>query len=187
MGAGIIATLDARASKLYEENSKRFAKEVKLLIDKLEEDKLDKSFINSNEFISILLNILGKVGKVYEEEKIKLFAQIFVNSISTKTTMKYKEGFIAIIDGLSVDHIRIFTELYNQSEAKPENEKYSKASEIGLRLKIGKPFVDAYCEHLSRFGLLRDWGISTLNFYPGSYEITSYGHEFASFLKDVNS
>ena len=62
------------------------------------------------------LEILSKNAKTHEKDKTKLFATLFVNfSRINKSHLPHKEGFVKIIDDLSVDHIRILAFTYERT------------------------------------------------------------------------
>lgn len=193
LGSAISSSLDTRAFQLFEENSKRFAEEIRNIVKNLDEAKLDKIFIETPEFTSLLLEVLTRNARAYEEEKVKLFARAFVAFSTTQgAETKYKEGFIKIIDELTVDHIRVLGfVLYRLNNPNKENEKLRRrvlAEDISNSLDIPIDRVLAYCQHLLRFGLLWDWGIGKLGEYkPNKFSITDYGQELATLLKSIDT
>ena len=188
-GQAITSVLDARAFQLFEKNTKHFVKELKQLVEYIDDEKLDKEFIESDEFISLLTEVLSRNARTYEDEKVRFFARVFINSaIHGMSKVPYKEGFVRIIDELSADHIRVLSFIYEKSlpsteEDREENRDRVLASQISEALNIPGSRVLAYCEQMIRFGLLQDWGIGRYDYKPGSYEITDYGREFAAFLR----
>lgn len=182
LGQFIISALDTRALQLTERNSKRFAEEVKQLMDKLDEDKLDRHFIESDEFVSLLLEILNRNARTYEEEKTKAYARIFVNATTCeKSQVPYKEGFVRMVDEFSSDHIRALSLINSESE---HGTKGIPATVVAATLKITTSRAIAFCDQMMRFGLLEDPRIGVYNYERGFYQITGYGKEFAEFLKD---
>ena len=189
LGQAITSALDTRAFQLFEENSRQFAEEVRRLLSRLNETKLDKQFMESNEFVSLLIEILARNARTYEQEKISLYARVFVNAATyDKSEVPYKEGFIRIIDELSVEHIRVLAFIYEQSENFTEDDKENGkdrvlAKQVSEALRISLSRTQAYCDQMIRFGLLRDWAIGKFDYKPGFYAITDYGRELAEFLK----
>lgn len=189
LGTAITSALDTRAFQLFERNSKQFSEEVRQLINKLEIEKIDKKFLDSDEFVYLLIEILSRNARTYEQEKVKLYARLFVNATTlSKSTTPYKEGFVRIIDELSVAHILALAFIYDRSSAftkedKENNRGHVLASEVAEELLITEPRALAYCDQMIRFGLLRDWSLGKYGYKPGSYAITDYGFELAEFLK----
>lgn len=193
VGQAISSSLDARSFKLFEENTKKFTSEIKSLIEKLDEEKIDKDFLDSSEFTALIIETLARNARAYEDEKVKFYANIFVNYLtSTKTPITYKEGFIRIIDELTVDHIRVLAFIcFRLDNPNEENEKLRNrvlAEDISNNLNIPLDRVLAYCQHLLRFGLLWDWGIGKFGSYkPNKFSVTEYGRELANLLKTIEN
>ena len=189
VGAGIGSLLEVRASQLAEKNWRRFVQEVRNRLGRLEEDQVSRDYVDSDEFTSLLLQILRRSATAHEEEKTRLFAQIFANSmLCDKSQTPYKEGFVQIIDELSVDHIRVLAAVSEKYAAIPEERfkdgmGYVNADAVTSELSLPLSRVVAYCEHPSRFGLLHEHR-PFLGYRSGHYEVTPYGREFAEFLRD---
>ena len=188
-GTAAVSVLSARAAKIAEGNSKRFAEEVKERVNRLDLSKLDKSFVESDEFASLLFEILTRNARAYEEEKIKLFANIFVHSAFLENSRTpYKEGFIRIVSDLSLDHIALFRCIYDKGkdfteEDKANNCDHVKSGELLKLLEISVSRLLAYAQELMRFGVTYDWTTGRLG-AEDSYGLTEYGREFALFLID---
>jgi len=189
LGTAITSALDTRASQLYEKNSKLLVEEIKRLAEKLNADKLDQEFIESDEFVSLLVEILARNARTHEQEKVRLFARVFVNAATyDKSKMLYKEGFVRIIDELSVIHILALAFIYEISvafteEDRENNRDCASAKQVAEHLEISEARAQAYCDQMIRFGLLRDWSIGRWNYQLGVYALTDYGSELAEFLK----
>ena len=189
LGSAITSALDTRSFQIYENNSKQFADEVKILVDELDETKIDKAFLGSDEFVSLLTEILARNARTYEKEKISLYAKVFVNATTTeKSATTFKEGFVRIIDELSATHVFILALIHEKSvkftgEDKDNNRDYVSASQIAEEINIPIFRAQAYCDQMIRFGLLRDWWLGRLDYTPGGYAMTDYGNEFAEFLR----
>lgn len=189
LGAAISSALGSRAFQLYEQNSRQFAEHLRTEIDRLGEDKLDKTFIESDEFVSVLIDTLMRNARTHEREKTVLFARAFANFSSTEySSTPHKEGFLEIVERLSLDHARAIAFIYRQScepLAEGERRKIVTAVDVAGELGVKQSFAEAWCEHLGRYGLVRDTRLGTFDYEPYQYEITNYGREFASFLGEV--
>jgi hypothetical protein len=116
LGEAITSALDSRAFQLYENNSKAFVNELRRLMESLDEEKMDKQFIESTEFVSLLTTILTRNARTHEREKVRFYARIFVNSATRgKSQVSYKEGFVRMVDELSVSHIWVLSFVYQTS------------------------------------------------------------------------
>jgi hypothetical protein len=189
IGTVITTTLNTRLSKLQEKNSNVFIKEVREQLDSINKDKIDKTFIESDEFVSLLTDILVRNAQGHEEEKVKIYATVFVNALlSENAEVPYKEGFIQIIDALSLAHIRALSFLYNKEQTFTEkdrenNQDYVAAKDIAEFIGEQEYRVVAYCQQMIRFGLVYDWSLGRATGPQANmFAITTYGQEFAKFL-----
>lgn len=188
LGAAIMGTLDARASLLFEKNTMLLTQELQNQVQHLSESKIDSQFLNSDEFTSLLLNILTKNAHTHEEAKTRLFAQILVNSaLKDVSSVPYKEGFVRVIGDLSVQHIQAFTVAFQKAQTftdqhRLDNKDFVTAQEIAEKVGLTQSRTMAYCEELIRYGLLSNWSIDRLEYQPDLYTLTDYGGEFALFI-----
>lgn len=191
-GTAIISALDTRSFQIYEKNSKRFIDDVKSLVDKLDETKIDKEFLDSDEFVSLLTEILARNARTYEHEKTKLYARAFVNAATlSKSKKDFKEGFVRIIDELSVMHVIVLAFIHEKilkitDDDKKANKDFVSTSRIADETRISITRAQAYCDQMIRFGLLHDWSLGRYDYTPGNYIMTDYGNEFVEFLKIEN-
>ncbi len=188
IGTIISSSLDTRSFQLFEKNSRQFAEEVRKQINELDNTKIDRDFLESDEFTYILLETLSRNAHTYEKEKVIFFATVFVNSIILpKSQVPFKEGIIKVLDELSVDHIRILALIHQRTKSPtndlPRNEGQVTASEISLDTGLNLERTMAYCDHMIRYGLLRDWSLGKFGYQRGNYAITGYGLELAEFLQ----
>ncbi|NOT05516.1 MAG: hypothetical protein HOP27_13040 [Anaerolineales bacterium] len=188
LGSAISSSLDTRAFQLFEENSRKFAEEIQQIIGGLDENKIDKEFLESPEFTSILIATLSRNAHTYQQEKIKVFAKIFVSFFTLpESKASYKEGFIQIIEELDIDHIRILGFIFERANNPIENDERLVdrvlADDISSNLQIPLGRTLAYCQQLLKFGLVRDWGVGKFGQYkPDKFAITDYGSELAQLL-----
>lgn len=188
LGTAIMSALDTRTARLYQENSERFAQEVAKRVSELDEEKLDKEYIQSDEFVSVLIEILLRNARTHEREKVALYARLFTNTVTSDLSrVPFKEGLVRIIDELSVEHVHILSYISDRDTAftdedRTNNRDSTTVEEISASLGITEARVLAYCEQMSRFGLLRDWFIGRYDYHRGHYEITGYGRQLATFL-----
>jgi hypothetical protein len=118
---------------------------------------------------------------------------VFVNAITlNKSATAFKEGFVRIIDELSVMHVFALAFIHEKclnftDDDKKNNRDFVSASQIADEAGISISRAQAYCDQMIRFGLLRDWWLGHLDYRPGGYAMTDYGNEFAEFLRTENS
>ncbi len=182
--------MSGRAAQLAEKNSKQLFLTIGDYVRRLDETKIDRQFLDSDEFTSLLFDVLTMNAKSYEEEKIDLFSRIFINSaLRDQRVTPYKEGFVRIIGDLSADHIRAFRfvcERTKNPDPKEADETAGRVlgSEIASATGLTEHRAIAYGYEFVRYGVLRDWHIGRYGYEPGYFALTEYGEEFAAFLRD---
>lgn len=181
LGTAVTSALSTRAFQLFQDNSRRFAEALRTEIDRLNQEKLDKEFIESEEFTSLLLDVLSSNARTHEHEKTQLYARIFVNAATIDySKIPFKEGFVRIVEELSVEHIRILAFIIQALSGRELTGTVS-AQDIAEAVNTPRERVEAYCAQMVRFGLLRDQGTTHPYHF---YMPTDYGLEFAAFLKE---
>ena len=190
IGAAISGALSGRAAQLAEKNSERLFLTVGNYVRRLDETKIDHQFLDSEEFTSLLIDILTTNAKTYEQEKTDLFSRIFINTaLRDPIATPYKEGFVRIVGDLSTDHIRVFQLTYKRTKNPDPKEPTETAgrvlgSEIASATGLPEHRAIAYGYELVRYGVLEDWGLGRFDYKPGAFALTEYGDEFAAFLRD---
>jgi hypothetical protein len=189
LGPAIMEVLNSRLSQTMFRNTENFVDELKRQLEDVNEKAISKGFLGSDEFSSLLLEILTKNARTHEREKISYYATIFINStMEDKSEVPYKEGFVRIVDELSVQHILILSYILSRSlafsdEDKKNNRDFINSTEIAETQRISESRAKAYCEQMIRYGLLQDWYIGRWDYKPGHYALAEYGFEFTAFLR----
>jgi hypothetical protein len=189
IGAAISGALSGRAAQLAEMNTKQLFLTVGEYARRLDETKIDRQFLDSDEFISLLIDILTMNAKSYEKEKIDLFSRIFINAAMRDPIATPKEGFVRIIGDLSTNHIRVFQFVCERTKnPDPKEAKQTTGRVLGSEIASATGLPEhrsiAYGYELVRYGVLRDWGLGTFDYQPGAFALTEYGEDFATFLRD---
>ncbi|MBF0456927.1 MAG: hypothetical protein HQK99_03425 [Nitrospirae bacterium] len=175
------------------DSSKRWQEKVGLLLDNLhenfnrcDEDKMDKKFVNSDEFEALLISIIEAIRKVHEKGKIELFANILTSSCLKKYSQEYrKERFIHLVDNLSMIHIAILNLFRNEMSDDFINANKSiilTSENISNKLSIDLYDCEVFCSELISSGLLFDPDIGTRNYKRGSYSLHKSAIRFFDFL-----
>ena len=184
-GTAISSALDTRLAIIAEKNSHIFAEELKRRMEHLDGNKIDKEFLESEEFVSLLMEILQKMNKVYEKDKIRSLSSIFINSsLTDKSKTKYKENFVRIVSDLSMDHIAVFSAICNKCDRTPPPQDFLSAADIAQQVSLPISRAIAYGFELTRYGIAADHGVGRYDYAPGNFTVTDYGKEFGAFLKD---
>jgi len=69
IGGSIDRLLSGKAAKKWQEKVKKLLEELKLRLRNVEENKIDKEFLESNEFESLIIRTFQALQSTYEQEK----------------------------------------------------------------------------------------------------------------------
>ncbi len=194
VGGALDTILSAEGNRIQKERLERFLEALNEGLNKLDEAKIDKVFLESEEFFSLFQMTIEKVIRNYEKEKTRYFKNIFINSIKRgKSKTYYKEGFIDIIANLSAIHIAILKYYFEKIECfkreKRQSVMFTSPNELYQKFNDVIPtYLDAYCNNLLSNGLLRvtavDGNIIGDRENCNSYSPTEYALEFLKFITE---
>jgi len=194
-GPAISSALNTRVWQLFERNSRTFAEELHRVVSRIDEEKIDKDFLESNEFTSLLLTVLMKNAKTHQQEKVRLFVRAFISAcLKKESEMTYKEDFFDMIDTLSVEHVAILGYVYARifkllpPEFSPQYNKDTNsptAEQIGRRFGMDREEAVVMCEQLMKHNLIIDPRVGTYGGGGKDYGLSHYGIRFCEFLRVV--
>lgn len=103
-------SLDVIATEVFQARKDKFINDT---LEKLNEDKIDKEYLNSIEFKNILIRTVEIVIKEVYEEKIQFYSNIIKNSLeSCSEDRRYNFDYIQAFSELSIEQLHILIELY---------------------------------------------------------------------------
>ena len=187
-GAAVCTALSESAFQLYQKNAEAFAQELNERVNRINQDKIDRHFLNSDEFVAITSELFVRMSKTHQKEKIILFANFLINSaLKENNSIEYKEGFLRIIDDLSPIHLLRVSNIANKcsthnAEDKENNRDFVELEDIATAFNLEISRARAYCQQAMRYGILNDWGAGRYGSPKDKLEITEYGEELLSFI-----
>lgn len=102
----------------------------------IEEVKVDKSFLATEEFYDIMRSTLDACLRTRHDEKIKLYCKVLAGSVVVDNTDERHsaEDFISFISELSLTDIVVASEIYEKQKNVPE--KFDMESDENTELKF---------------------------------------------------
>jgi hypothetical protein len=152
-GGSIMEILHGRAQQRTEKRLNDVFEAMKSNIDALGADKIDRHFLESEEFQTILFLVLEKLHTTHDDEKLKAFGAALANATSSEFSNDDKELYIAVLRDLNVGDLRILND---------------------DRLKGWSPHINAMSyggEVLSRLYRLQGMGLVTESIHAGPARI----------------
>lgn len=86
-------------------------------LEKIEEEKVNKNYLKSEEFGYLLEETTERIAKTYQKEKIEAYKNILLNSITdTETSQDVKEIYLHLVDELTDYDLYVLKLIYNGFE-----------------------------------------------------------------------
>lgn len=86
-------------------------------LEKLDEEKIDKEYLNSLEFYNLLVHTFKLTLDEIERDKVIYYSKLIKNSLeSSKQDRKYTFDYIKIVHELSIDQMYLLQEIYIQQK-----------------------------------------------------------------------
>lgn len=86
-------------------------------LEELDEKKIDKEYLNSLEFLNLLVRTYKMALDEIEMDKIIFFSKLIKNSLeSSEEERKYNFDYIKIVHELSIDQMHLLHEIYIQQK-----------------------------------------------------------------------
>ena len=79
-------------------------------LDRIEEEKIDRGFYDSEEFQSLLLLLIEKLQTTHDRDKLKSFANALANCGNVDFHSDDKEQYVRVLRDLSVSDLKILND-----------------------------------------------------------------------------
>lgn len=120
IGSAINEAVFDRRSRIKQERINSFVTELGKSVSKIDESKIDKSYIQSDEFGDVLESTFKKVSEFGTKTRIIRFKNILLNQVILKYEAPRIETFLSIITTLSEKQL-LLLEHYQLNEIKLKN------------------------------------------------------------------
>ena len=103
-------------------------------LEELDEKKIDKEYLNSLEFLNLLVRTYKMALDEIEMDKIIFFSKLIKNSLeSSEEERKYNFDYIKIVHELSIDQMHLLHEIYiQQKDLYKFSDEYPEYNELNL-------------------------------------------------------
>ena len=115
------AIFDLRA-RLKQERLERFVEELVSILQTLESDKIDVAYIQSDEFVDFLEDVLIRAAKVRAEEKRRKLAAVLAGRLQAAEGTSFDDLFLDLLISLSDTQVRILVEHLRAAERRENSE-----------------------------------------------------------------
>ena len=174
-------------------------------LEELDEKKVDKEYLNSLEFLNLLVRTYKMALDEIEMDKIIFFSKLIKNSLeSSEEDRKYNLDYIKIVHELSIDQMHLLHEIYiQQKDLYKFREEYPEYTELNLvhectnwknmpkilneKYGIDEEDLNFLLKRTESTGLIREITGTYLNYDGGTYIMNETLRKFMDSLEIVVS
>ena len=174
-------------------------------LEELDEKKIDKEYLNSLEFLNLLVRTYKMALDEIEMDKIIFFSKLIKNSLeSSEEDRKYNFDYIKIVHELSIDQMHLLHEIYiQQKDLYKLREEYPEYTELNLvhectnwknmpkilneKYGIDEEDLNFLLKRTESTGLIREITGTYLNYDGGTYIMNETLRKFMDSLEIVVS
>lgn len=197
IGGSIDLILSATAQNFIGRRIEKLLAELQIETSKLSFEKIDKNFLESEEWFDILLKSFEHTAKTRHEFKIKLFSKIITSSIriDRKCDKEEPEMFLKLIDELLVKELQVLFIFYKMNKnpktypplPENQNEKLINGNAKWINYyhtEFKEEELVSILLRLEKNGLIKEVVGMIVGYEGGRYEINSVTERFFNFIKE---
>lgn len=179
------AIFDLRA-RLKQERLERFVEELASILQTLESDKIDVAYIQSDEFVDFLEDVLIRAAKVRAEEKRRKLAAVLAGRLQAAEGTSFDDLFLDLLISLSDTQVRILVEHLRAAERR-ENSGGDAEHRQSSYYKVSESEYCFLIQDLMSKALLYAPVFGRGNLGPFQFlEVTELGQAFIRFLEHAD-
>jgi len=115
IGSPLDIFLTTKAQKTVNVRMIHLFNELKGEMSTLEKGKVDKDYINSEEFIDLFIKTIEAAAKTIDKGKIKLYAKLLKGAIKFQDRKKYSpEEYLQVLSELTIRELEVAKAIYKQ-------------------------------------------------------------------------
>lgn len=106
---------------------------------RIDEAKIDKKFLDTEEFYDFIMLTFEKCSRTRHREKVILYCKILAHSVTIENMIERfsAEDFIGFIDELSLKDLKVGMKIYEQQKNMPETFDFEKNTELNFAVQSG--------------------------------------------------
>ena len=196
IGGSLDKILSYKGRQLAEERIKTMLRFLKEEIQKIENNKIEMSFLESEEWNDIVFLSMEKSARIRNKGRLKTIARILKGSIKNEIdTGGHVEDLIDVVAELRDEEAILLREMYKFSHeinTEPARSIVNYAEELKDRIpKTLHNRMDFLLKRIEGLGLISESTGGIVNYLGGTYDMTSTGIELCKYMidkdEDLNS
>ena len=184
-GSAILELIDGLAQRRTQERLNIVFASMKDCLDRLDEEKIDRAFFDSEEFQSILFLLIEKLHTTHDEERLRTFGTALANSAKTEFDRDEREDFIRTLRELSSKDLKVLQYARSRGFFSSVAEVASLGRLVGMGLindrlkKKGTPLIPIGSDSRRVAQALEEF---VTHPPERTYSISSFGIRFLAFI-----
>ncbi len=197
IGSSIDAFFGTRGQNIIQRRIFHFINKLKSEIAKLEEKKVDKEYIISEEFFDLMFRAFEYTGRTRDDSKIELYAKILRGAVNIDNRNEYDpEEYLEVIKELTPFELKVAKAIFEQQASKDWTDaEISTMGEVGWARSKGWDKLSDTCEvsqeelrflliRIERTGLIKEITGSYYDYSGGVYVITDMFRKIMKFISE---
>lgn len=196
IGSSIDAIISGYGEKIRQ---KRIDQTITILKDdmaKIEQKKIDKTFLDGEEFYDLALRVFRYSLRTRHSKKITLYCKILAGSVllDNRNERHSAEDFLGFVSELSLIDIRVAAEIYKQQSHMPKEFDHEENTQLNFVVNGGWHNIRQICKldeidfeialgKLSRAGLIKEIVGMYIEYKGGLYLITPAFKRLMKFIR----
>lgn len=183
-------TIDLLMTSKWQDSIKKrikiFFDAVKEEFDDIEENKIDKKFLESEEFMDLFINLLNLASKTRSNDKIRIYTKILKGSLIIKNDEFNSEDYLHVLEELTPNELSFAKQFYDLKIAKNEYLSESQNDIVFTSINfanITKQKSEYYFKRLEKVGLVSELVGSYIGYGGGIYNLTELFKSLMNYIK----
>lgn len=198
VGSAIDAALSTDAQNRFQQRTEYFFEQINIQMQLIKEDKINKDYIQSEEFADLVVLAVNESRKTRSRDKINLYSRILVQSIKQTSPESYSpEEYLMILASLTEKEVYIASKFYEGQKDRAESNagmndlqwlssiNWRNGKEKELRDEIGDDF-DLMTRRIANTGLIKEITGAFMDYTGGEFIITKSFRKLMSYLESNN-
>jgi len=145
IGSPLDVFLTTKSQKIFSDRIINLFDELKYEMTTLENKKVDKDYINSEEFIDLFIRTIDVAAKTRDKGKIKLYAKLLKGTVKFQDRKRYSpEEYLQVLAELTMRELEVARTIYKQQK----REKRKGEDELQWALRCGWEELEKECSSI---------------------------------------
>lgn len=154
--------------------------------EEIEENKIDKTFLESEEFMDLFINSLNLASRTRSKDKIKTYSKIIKGSLVIENDIFNPEDYLNVLAELTHNELSFALNFY---KLKINVDPYLSSGENDIIYtsknfnNINKEQAEYYLKRLEKVGLVSEIVGSFMGYVGGDYKLTELFKSLMNYIK----